>query len=233
MRAHGRASVSSRNPQAFAICDNCGFLFNHSDLRWQLDWAGNKLINKRQLVCRRCNDTPQSQLRAIILPADPVPIMNPRTQNYEAASNDQRITYVAPIIDQVTGLPIPQGATRITQNDQRRVIQEVGDPLGLDPDFSRNPAIPFLSIIASGPYTVNVTTSPAHGLVTGDSVGVEGVTQVTAAGAFTVLVTSPTAFQYSTNKVMQTGSVSTNDTRIVKMTIGLPRNMDSVPKTGN
>lgn len=233
MRAHGRARVSTRNPEAFAICDACGFLFNHSDLRWQFDWAGNKLINKRQLVCRRCNDIPQTQLRAIVLPADPVPISNPRTQNYEAASGDQRLTYSAPVIDPVTGLAIPQGQTRITQNDQRRVIQEVGDPLGLDPSVSNNPPIPFLSIIASGPYIVNVTTSPAHGLVTGDSVGVEGVTLDTASGAFTVIVTSPTAFQYSTNKAMQLGSVSTNDTRIVKMTIGLPRNMDSVPKTGN
>jgi hypothetical protein len=233
MRAHGRAKVSSRSPQAFAICDACGFLFNHVELRWQMDWAGNKLINKRQLVCRRCNDIPQSQLRAIVLPADPVPVKNPRTQNYEAASGDIRVTYIAPVIDPVTGLPIPQGATRITQNDQRRVIQEIGDPLGLDPDVSSFPAIPFLSIMASGPYTVNVTTSPAHGLVTGDSIGVEGVTLRTAAGAFTVLVTSPTAFQYSTNKIMQIGSISTNYTRIVKMIIGLPRNMDSVPKTGN
>ena len=142
MRAHGRASVSSRNPQAFAICDNCGFLFNHTDLRWQLDWAGNKLINKRQLVCRRCNDTPQSQLRAIVLPADPVPIMNPRTNNWAAASTNNRATSAPPIIDPITGIPVPSyyntttqevtigSGLRITEDDDFRVTQTTGEPNG-------------------------------------------------------------------------------------------------------
>ena len=83
MRPHGRAKVSTRSPEAFAICDGCGFLYNHSELRFQFQWAGNKLVNLRQLVCRRCNDIPQTQLRAIIIPADPMPVMNPRPQNYQ------------------------------------------------------------------------------------------------------------------------------------------------------
>jgi len=29
MRPHGRARVSARNPRALAICDRCGFLYNH------------------------------------------------------------------------------------------------------------------------------------------------------------------------------------------------------------
>ena len=75
----GRARVSSKNPQALAVCDRCSMWYNHSDLAWQYDWGGASLINKRILVCQPCNDIPQNQLRAIVLPADPVPVMNPRT----------------------------------------------------------------------------------------------------------------------------------------------------------
>ena len=42
------------------------------------------MINKRILVCRRCLDRPQQQLRAIVIPADPVPIKNPRTEPFLA-----------------------------------------------------------------------------------------------------------------------------------------------------
>lgn len=78
----GRARTSVTRPQAQAVCDRCGIWYSHSDLRWQFDWAGTSLINKRILVCRRCLDKPQPQLRAIILPADPVPIANPRTEPF-------------------------------------------------------------------------------------------------------------------------------------------------------
>ena len=89
MRVHGRARVSSKNPQAFAICDNCGFLYNHIDLVWQREWAGNRLINTQQLVCRKCNDRPNPQLRAIVLPADPMPVLNPRVQDYAQPTSDR------------------------------------------------------------------------------------------------------------------------------------------------
>jgi len=39
------------------------------------------------LVCKSCLDVPQEQLRTIILPPDPVPISNPRPENYENANN--------------------------------------------------------------------------------------------------------------------------------------------------
>lgn len=79
----GRARTSSRAPRAHAICDRCGFRYNHDGLAFQMDWAGTTLINKQLLVCRPCYDRPQEQLRAIVLPADPVPIRNPRPQNFD------------------------------------------------------------------------------------------------------------------------------------------------------
>ncbi len=34
----GRASTNASNPQAHAICDRCGFRYNHVNLKWQYDW---------------------------------------------------------------------------------------------------------------------------------------------------------------------------------------------------
>jgi hypothetical protein len=43
-----------------------------------MDWRGATLQNIQLMVCERCYDVPQQQLRAITLPADPVPVRNPR-----------------------------------------------------------------------------------------------------------------------------------------------------------
>lgn len=143
MRAHGKAKVSTRNPQAFAICDNCGFLYNHVDLVWQREWAGNILINTKQLVCSRCNDVPNQQLRAIIVPPDPMPVLNPRVPDYQAAESNFRITSEPSLVDPDTGIPIPQGDMLITENDEYRVTQTTGEPPGgLNQKPGTDPAAP-------------------------------------------------------------------------------------------
>ena len=79
------ARVDTQNPEGWAICDRCGFLYNRSDLTWQYEWAGNSLYSKGILVCttgNNCYDVPQEQLRTIILPPDPPPITNARTPFY-------------------------------------------------------------------------------------------------------------------------------------------------------
>ncbi len=126
----GRARTSARSPQAHAICDRCGFRYNHVDLRWQFDWAGASLINKRLLVCNPCNDTPQQQLRAIVVPADPMPIMNPRVQNFVIAETSTRYTSGQNTVDPVTGIPVIGGNVRVTQTDEDRVLQQTGEPPG-------------------------------------------------------------------------------------------------------
>ena len=55
---------------------------NQQDLQWQYDWAGTQLINKRILVSSDEYDKPQRQLGTIILPPDPVSIMNARIEPY-------------------------------------------------------------------------------------------------------------------------------------------------------
>ena len=84
-RPHSHARVDPRNPQAFGTCDRCNQFYNLVDLKFQRDWRGNQLQNIWLRVCQRCLDIPQEQLRPKVLPADPVPVYQPRTFNFAAA----------------------------------------------------------------------------------------------------------------------------------------------------
>ena len=148
----GRARISSRNPQAAAVCDRCGGVYNHTSLNWQYDWAGASIINKRILVCRHCLDNPQQQLRAIVLPADPMPILNPRPEQFERAETDYRLTSLPATMNLKTGLMVPDGDTRITENDKKRVVQQTGfadgslnERPGTDPNApgDNDPGLPY------------------------------------------------------------------------------------------
>lgn len=139
----GRAKVSSRSPQAAGQCDRCGFLYTHATLRWQFDWAGASLINKRMLVCNSCYDAPQEQLRAITIPADPMPIMNPRVPDYVTAETNNRYTSGQNTVDPNTGIPVWGGDNRITQDDDNRVTQQTGEPPGgLNQEPGTDPVVP-------------------------------------------------------------------------------------------
>lgn len=135
---HGRAKVDASNPRAFAVCDRCGFLYNHKDLRWQYDYRGRNLANLRFLVCDTCYDEPQPQLKPRILPPDPMPILNARPERYKEYETDERYTVEpqpekSPTVNAAwfwTGLPVPTGDVRVTQNDQVRVTQQTGEPPG-------------------------------------------------------------------------------------------------------
>lgn len=148
----GRARISAKNPQAAAVCDRCGGVLNHVDLSWQFDWAGAGLINKRLLVCSSCTDTPQQQLRSIVLPADPPVIMNARPQDYVTASTDRRVTSGQDTVNFKTGIPVPGGDVRITQDDETRVTQQTGfangslnERPGTDPNApgDNDPGLPY------------------------------------------------------------------------------------------
>jgi hypothetical protein len=91
-RPHGRAQVNANFPRAFARCDRCGFIYNHSDLKFQFDFRGPQLQNLRILVCKPCTDIPQPQLKPIILTEDPLPIINARPEDFDYANNDYRAT---------------------------------------------------------------------------------------------------------------------------------------------
>ena len=74
----GHAELDLDNLDAFAICERCGQLHNHSRLTWQTDYRGPGIQNLRILVCPGCLDAPNPTSKTITLPPDPVPILNPR-----------------------------------------------------------------------------------------------------------------------------------------------------------
>ncbi len=257
----GRARVSARSPQAAAICDRCGFVYNHCDLRYQYDWAGAMLQNLRLLVCDRCYDTPQDQNRAIVIPADPVPIVNPRPQLYSPAETDW-LTLTPSTTDPVTGLPIPNTtvmATVVTDDYNvdyasadygtgQQVIgrpmspQPVGSPTGytqaaqapLVAQAAYAVALPIVAILSSGGTAQVVTTATPHGLSSGSQVAIQGLVNTAATGTYSVaLVLSVTQFTYQTNTVIPAGSLLGPRTLVTTMNIGIPLNMDQLPVTGS
>lgn len=217
-------------------------------MQWQYDWAGASLINKRILVCDTCNDTPQSQLRAIVVPADPTPILNARVQDYQTAETNTRATSGQNTTDPRTGLPIISGDTRITENDLNRVTQQTGEPpkgTNRQPGLNQNAIMPLegnnayyvslslLSVISGGTNgVVTVTCSSAHNLSTGDQISVEGLTNDLANGFYTVTVTSPLAFTYQVNPVISAGPLLGSTTKMVTANAGLPYNSGQIPQTG-
>lgn len=250
MRPHGRAKVSARNPQAFGICDRCGILYNHNQLQWQFDWAGASLINKRILVCDTCNDTPQQQLRAIVLPADPVPILNPRIQDYGTAETDYRTTQ-GNTTNTRTGIPVPGGDVRATQNNDTRVTQEIGGTrydISEQPGLDQNAIMPLqtqntsvnsyyvnisiTSVVSNGAGLATVTCPSAHNLANGVQISVEGLSEATANGFYSITVTTATAFTYQLNPVLSAGSLLTSTTKMVTSNAGLPYGFSQVPQTG-
>lgn len=139
----GRAYTNPSSPAAYAVCDRCGRWYNHCNLGWQYDWAGSQLINKRLLVCERCTDVPQEQLRAITLPADPIPIQQPRVEWFLQDETNYRVTSTPATIDPTTGIPVPGGDIRATENDNLRVTQQTGEPpQGLNEEPGTDPNAP-------------------------------------------------------------------------------------------
>lgn len=235
----GRARTSARNPQAFAICDRCAIWYNHVDLKWQYDWAGASLINKRILVCNTCYDEPQQQLRAIIIPADPTPIINPRVEPYAWDEIDRRQLSGYNTTNQQTGIPVQQGDTRVTTidgdiPDRTRVTQQTGEaPYGTNQKPGTDPnAVTFrdiTNVTNNGIGIIRVTVSVTSGFITGQRVIINDVDGVDAAnGKWTITVINPSQFDLQnssfTGAYVSGGYVINNPS--------LPYGFDEVPKTG-
>jgi len=236
----GRARTSATNPRAHAICDRCGFRYNHVDLKWQYDWAGAGLINKRILVCDICYDTPQEQLRAIVVPADPTPIYNPRVQDFTTAEINFQTVSQPTQYDPISGIPLPPTTTLLTENGQNLTTQPYGQPDGLEPyaiapvinKVNYNILIPYLSITSSGSTVVQVTCSAPHNLQTNAQISVEGLNNPLACGLFSVNVTTATAFNYVTYSAIKAGSLVTGTTRLATTLVGLPYDYTQIPQVG-
>jgi hypothetical protein len=228
----GRARVSAKKPEAQARCDRCSFWYNWVDLKWQYDWRGPTLANIRILVCNRCYDVPQENLRAIVLPADPVPIINARPEQFDESRSNYRSLSAPTVLDPKTGIPIPNKTLRITEDNQNRAINPFGIPVGLTQaavmpydgavQKAYGVALAVLSVQADDSATVTVTCSKVHNLQNNDQVSIEGLNFAPACGFYSVAVTTATAFTYMTYGSNPAGSLLTSETLIITCIVGLP-----------
>jgi hypothetical protein len=246
----GRARTSAKKPAAFAVCMRCGVWYNRINLRFQHDWRGSVIQNLFILVCNRCYDTPQEQLRAITLPADPVPIFYPSVEDFTLADGNFRAASIPVSLHPITGLPVQSHELRVTEDCENRTPFPFGRPAGLD----QNAVMPYsgvvqqhlgvplsiLSITGDGSATVTVTCSAVHGLqnstqlgdgVIGPSqVSIQGLSYAPACGFYSVNVTTATAFTYMTYGANPAQSLLTPTTRIITALVGLPRGYKIIPK---
>lgn len=123
----GRGSVNARNPRPLAVCDRCSFVYNIDALTWQYQWSGVKLQNLRLLVCPECLDKPQPQLKTIVIPPDPMPVLNPRPEQYAVTVP----SFMA------TETPSFEGSDLTTESGDNLIWEDETTPLP-DPN---NPAI--------------------------------------------------------------------------------------------
>lgn len=84
--------VDATNPLAAGSCDLCGRWWPLRSLRPQTIWAGQSLYSYLSLRCIECWDVPNPQLRTIILPPDPPPVLNARVPNFAYEEQTVRIT---------------------------------------------------------------------------------------------------------------------------------------------
>lgn len=203
----GRARVSPSNPQALAVCDRCSMWYNGVDLRPQIIVAGATLIPINILVCRECFDVPNETTRAIVLPADPVPVVNPRVEPFYYDETTDTTTFIG----QPVGL-------------QQAAIMPLYGTVHYGVE------LPMLSVIADGSTTVAMTFSAAHGLDTNDQISVEGLSARNACGFFSVAITTATAITYVTATAVTAGSLLTDTSKTVTALVGLPLGVTQIPQ---
>ena len=83
MRKHPRrAQVDPQRPMGWGTSDRNGHLGNLYKMKFQHDWRGSQIINTRVLVHEDELDIPQRQLGTLVIPPDPLPLINARPENY-------------------------------------------------------------------------------------------------------------------------------------------------------
>lgn len=101
----GRAITNPHSPRAFGVCDRCGIWYNLFKLKYQYEWQGTKLINTRKRVCQLCLDKANPQLKARLAPPDPVPVYDPRPENFIASRFDPSAASGNPIATEQRPIP--------------------------------------------------------------------------------------------------------------------------------
>ena len=236
----GRARTSSRNPRAFAVCQRCGIWNNRDQLTFQFAWRGAQLQNTYILVCNRCLDVPTEQLRAIVLPPDPVPIFYPSVEDFRTDETTYRAVTSPTVYDPVTGIPVAPNNLRVTEDCQNLAVSApFGIPVGDEQDavMPYNGAIqhaygvllPVLSVTSNGTATITVTCSAPHGLASTNQISADGLSNRQACGMFSITVVNATTFSYQTYNSIPTSALLTSTSRIVTSLAGLPLGFSTIP----
>lgn len=284
----GRARTSSSHPEAFGVCQRCGIWYNRVRLRNQMAWRGAAMLPTWLFVCDTCYDTPQQNgFRAIVIPADPIPVQLALPEDFDNASSTL-MTLSEQTIDPQTGLPVlgntsmqttdgvgmgptptgrPPGYDALNRtppasNDVVTFMAQTGgafmgdaggafmateltgtpggpgDPVPpLPDDANRVPVqygatLPVISMMANGTPLVTCTCNAPHGLALNSQVFVRGSAAPLADGLFSVIPITATAFTYGTYSPVPAGSILGQNTLVVTVLIGLPRQFVAVPQTG-
>lgn len=136
----GRARVSSRHPEAFGVCQRCGFWYQRRELQNQMEWRGAALLPIWLFVCQRCYDTPFEPDRAFIPPPDPVPIQLALPEDFSVATSVMGLTD-PPAVDASTGIPVSPSTGMQTTDGVLMAPTPTGRPPGYDA-LDRSPVTP-------------------------------------------------------------------------------------------
>ena len=88
-------------------------VYQLSDLRPQVIYAGFAIVQTGSLVCERCFDPLNPQDRPIVTGADPLPVANPRPLNMTPQETNNRATEALDL--------------RITEDDEFRITETTAD----------------------------------------------------------------------------------------------------------
>lgn len=205
----GRARTSSSSPEAFGVCQRCGFWYQRRELRNQMAWMGAALQPTWRFVCQHCYDTPQEQDRAWVPPPDPIPIQLALPEDFDAASADYMGLTLGSTTDPITGLPVPGRTAMQTTDGIVMGPTPVGRPVGYaleavmplamtDEGLPAPGGIPVnvMSMMSDGSPVVRVTTRGPHGLAPNQQIAVQGTVDPRASGMFSVSPLTATVFSY-------------------------------------
>lgn len=238
-RPHGHAYANPSAPSAWGRCDRCGFIYLHRQLRFQFDYRGPRLANLRILVCEKCYDKPQAQLKPLLITQDPIPVLNARPEDYNFA-NSGTISEPGFTINYPTGIPVPTDSELVTEDGDNLNTQPIGNPAHLDPDAIMplinqvvyDVALQLVSVTGDGSKYITVTTATPHGLSTNSQIAAYGLTNNDATGFYSVTVRSATVFIYQANQNIPSGGLLGPNARIVTASVGIPPQYTQIVQVG-
>jgi hypothetical protein len=115
------------NPDAKAICDRSGFVFNHDDLVPQMEWRGDTLEWTGLMVGPPFLDEPNEQLRNPPMFPDPVPVEMPKPPyRYEIVWSNQLIPWSQlTVVNWVSWSGSENGVPAAPLNERLQALEEM------------------------------------------------------------------------------------------------------------